>query len=201
MLIAEAYWDLEWRLQQLGFDFCYDKRLYDRLLHEDAVVGARPPRRRSGVSARPGALPREPRRAPCRRELSPEAERAAAVAVATLPGATLWHEGQFEGWRVRLPVFLRRRPDEPVDDDLRAFYLLLIGAAATIRRGDWALCAATGWPDDHSYEQLLAWSWSDREHRAIVVINDADAPASAASRCRGTTSLDGRGCSTTCSPA
>ena len=32
--IAEAYWDLEWALQQQGFDFCYDKRLYDRLVHE-----------------------------------------------------------------------------------------------------------------------------------------------------------------------
>ena len=39
-----------------------------------------------------------------------ERERAAAVAIATLPGATLWHEGQFEGRRVRLPVFLARRP-------------------------------------------------------------------------------------------
>jgi hypothetical protein len=29
--IAEAYWDLEWTLQQQGFDYCYDKRLYDRL--------------------------------------------------------------------------------------------------------------------------------------------------------------------------
>ncbi len=36
VFVAEAYWDLEWQLQQLGFDFCYDKRLYDRLLHEDA---------------------------------------------------------------------------------------------------------------------------------------------------------------------
>ena len=35
-----------------------------------------------------------------------DAERAAAVAVATLPGATLWHEGQFEGRRVRPPLFL-----------------------------------------------------------------------------------------------
>ena len=32
MLIAEAYWDMEWTLQQQGFDFCYDKRLYDRIL-------------------------------------------------------------------------------------------------------------------------------------------------------------------------
>src|SRR5215469_2301470 len=34
--IAEAYWDLEWELQQQGFDFCYDKRLYDRLEHGEA---------------------------------------------------------------------------------------------------------------------------------------------------------------------
>ena len=32
---AEAYWDKEWELQQQGFDYCYDKRLYDRLEHND----------------------------------------------------------------------------------------------------------------------------------------------------------------------
>ncbi len=34
--IAEAYWDLEWELQQQGFDHCYDKKLYDRMEHGDA---------------------------------------------------------------------------------------------------------------------------------------------------------------------
>ena len=29
--MAEVYWDLEWILQQQGFDYTYDKRLYDRL--------------------------------------------------------------------------------------------------------------------------------------------------------------------------
>ena len=29
--MAEVYWDMEWTLQQQGFDFTYDKRLYDRL--------------------------------------------------------------------------------------------------------------------------------------------------------------------------
>ena len=33
VFIAEAYWDLEWALQQQGFDYCYDKRLYDRIVH------------------------------------------------------------------------------------------------------------------------------------------------------------------------
>ena len=179
LFIAEAYWDLEWRLQQLGFDFCYDKRLYDRLVHEDAssVRG-----HVSGDAAYQRALVRflenhdEPRAAAV---LPPDRQRAAAVAVATLPGATLWHEGQFEGYRVRLPVFLGRRPDETVDEELRAFHLQLLVAAAGSRRGDWALCAATGWPDNHSYDQLLAWSWSDGQHRSLVVVNYADAPASA----------------------
>ena len=34
--LAEAYWDLEWDLQQQGFDYCYDKCLYDRLRNGDA---------------------------------------------------------------------------------------------------------------------------------------------------------------------
>ncbi len=29
--MAEVYWDLEWTMQQQGFDYTYDKRLYDRL--------------------------------------------------------------------------------------------------------------------------------------------------------------------------
>ena len=29
--LAEVYWDLEWTIQQQGFDYAYDKRLYDRL--------------------------------------------------------------------------------------------------------------------------------------------------------------------------
>ena len=31
-LMAEVYWDLEWTMIQLGFDYAYDKRLYDRLV-------------------------------------------------------------------------------------------------------------------------------------------------------------------------
>ena len=40
VLIAEAYWDMEWTLQQQGFDFCYDKRLYDRIIGGDWTASA-----------------------------------------------------------------------------------------------------------------------------------------------------------------
>jgi Alpha amylase, catalytic domain len=179
LFAAEAYWDLEWQLQQLGFDYCYDKRLYDRLLHEgpDSVRG----HLHAGLDYQQRLVRftenhDEPRAAHI---LEPGKLRAAAVTVATLPGATLWHEGQFEGWRVHVPVLLRRRPIEPIDDDLRAFHLRLLQAAAEVRQGEWALCEATGWPKDPSCAQLLCWCWSDGDHRALVVVNDADAPAAA----------------------
>src|SRR5271169_228330 len=37
---------------------------------------------------------------------SPAKEKVAAVTISFLPGARLFHEGQFEGRKVRLPVFL-----------------------------------------------------------------------------------------------
>ena len=176
---AEAYWDLEWDLVALGFDYCYDKRLYDRLLHDEpeSIRG----HLRAGHDYQRHMVRflenhDEPRAAG---EFTPAKERAAAIAIATLPGATLWHEGQFEGWRVRLPVFLARRPAETTDEDLRHFSVDLVRTAATLRGGTWAACEATGWPGDSSYLQLLTWSWIDQGKRSLIVINYADAPSAA----------------------
>jgi len=175
VLIAEAYWDLEWELQQQGFTFCYDKRLYDRIAAQDA--NAVRDHLRADVSYQSRLLRflenhDEPRIAA---RLSPAAERAAAAAIATLPGATMWHEGQFEGRRVRPPVFLSRRPDEPLDRDLADWYLRLLAAVAQnqVRTGAWRLLEATGWPDNQSCRYILAWSWAGNGGigRHVVVIN------------------------------
>jgi hypothetical protein len=179
VLIAEAYWDMEWELQQQGFDFCYDKRLYDRIVGGD-VTGVRDHLRAS--LAYQSRLVRflenhdEPRIAD---QLPPGAARAAAVAVATLPGATLWHEGQFEGRRVHPPVFLSRRPSEPLDADLTAWYRRLVATIASrrVREGTWRLLPATGWPDNDSCRNLLAWSWTEGDGRHVVVVNLSGTPA------------------------
>jgi hypothetical protein len=171
VLIAEAYWDMEWTLQQQGFDFCYDKRLYDRLAHEDA--GAVRMHLGAPVDYQERLLRfienhDEPRAAAA---LPGGRVRAAAVAVATLPGATLWHQGQLEGSRVQLPVFLARRPDEPADGDLSRFHRRLIAAAVPLRRGNWTLLGVTGWPDNPTHRDLLAWAWHDDggPHHLVVV--------------------------------
>ena len=63
LFMAEVYWDLEWTLQQQGFDYTYDKRLYDRLREGACPAGARAFPRRAGLPGQAGPLPGKPRRA------------------------------------------------------------------------------------------------------------------------------------------
>ena len=171
--IAEAYWDLEWELQQQGFDHCYDKKLYDRMEHGD------PEGMHQHLRADPAyqqGMVRfienhdEPRAA----ATFPDGKgHAAALAVLTLTGAKLLHEGQFEGLKVRLPVFLARRPAEAVDPGLADHYrkLLLETRREVFRNGEWRLCERIGWPGNTSCHQLLAWCWRKDGERYLVVIN------------------------------
>lgn len=181
LFIAEAYWDLEWRLQQLGFDFCYDKRLYDRLEHENAESV------RLHLCADFVYTTKllhflenhdEPRAAAV---YSREKEEAAAVLIAALPGARLFYEGQFEGRKVRLPVFLRRNSPEVTDNGLQTFYTTLLKTInrPAFRDGDWHLCERSGWPDNSSFHNLLAMSWRNDSERWLIAVNFSEHPAQA----------------------
>jgi len=177
--IAEAYWDLEWELQQQGFDFCYDKRLYDRLEKEGAESVWL---HLLADMAYQEKLVRfienhdEPRAAAV---FSPDRLRAVAVAALTLPGAKLLHEGQLEGRRVRLPVFLGRRPFEAPDESLREFYRRLLKAVRDdiFKTGEWRLCECRGWPDNLSYRNLVAWCWRLGEDCRLTVVNLSASPS------------------------
>ena len=151
----------EWALQQQGFDYCYDKRLYDRLVagQAGAVYG-----HLTAEVAYQQRLVRfienhdEPRAAAT---FSGEQLRAAAVTTLGQTGARLVHEGQLEGRTVHLPVFLARRPDEPADAELKAFYEQLLTALAddVFRDGEWHLGARSGWDANDDWENLVAWGW------------------------------------------
>ena len=171
--IAEAYWDLEWELQQQGLDHCYDKKLYDRMEHADAESVRLHLLADSSYQERMVRFIEnhdEPRAAAT---FSSGKGRAAAVAILTLAGAKLLHEGQFEGLKVRLPVFLARRPPEPIDRDLAAFYRRLLKEINrdVFRNGEWRLCERSGWPDNQSCQNLLTWCWVKDDERYLIVIN------------------------------
>ena len=176
LFIAEAYWDLEWELQQKGFDFCYDKKLYDRLEHstaEDIRLHLCADMAYQGKLLRFIENHDEPRAAAT---FSSAKQRAAALTMATLPGLKLFHEGQFEGRKVRPPVFLGRRPDEPVDPTIHLFYRRLLQAInrPTFREGQWRLCEKTGWPNNPSFQNLVAWTWQDKQDHFLIVVNLTD---------------------------
>jgi hypothetical protein len=181
LFMAEAYWDRESGLLQQGFDYCYDKRLYDRMEHGNAESI------RQHLCADAGYQRKlvrflenhdEPRAATA---FATAKHKAVAVAMATLPGARLFHEGQFEGRKVRTPVFLGRRPAEGINRDLCTFYetLLRVVNTAMFNNGKWSLCARTGWPDNLTFENLLAWSWESNQQRSLVVMNLSDSRSQA----------------------
>jgi hypothetical protein len=172
LFLAEAYWDLEWALQQQGFDYCYDKRLYDRLLHAEAdqLHG----HLQAGPGYQQGLLRfvenHDEQRAA--EAFGPLRARGAAVAGLTQAGMRLVHHGQLDGARVHLPVFLGRYPDEEVDADLAEFYrsFLPLLSDPAFRTGTWRLCDRSGWPGDDRYRDLVTWCW-DGSSRWLVVVN------------------------------
>jgi hypothetical protein len=99
--------------------------------------------------------------------------RAAALTFAALPGAKLFHDGQLEGRQVKLPVLLGRRPDEPIDLELQTFYRQLLKAinSPAVREGEWQTCDRTGWRDNPSHTNIIAWCWRKENERCLIVVN------------------------------
>ena len=177
-MMAEVYWDMEWTLQQQGFDYTYDKRLYDRLRERHA----RPVREHfwAGLDyqnrmARFLENHDEPRAAAT---FSPGVHEAAAVITFLSPGLRFFHEGQFQGRRKRISPHLVRAPNEPIDSDLGQFYerLLAVLRQPVVRLGQWQLleCVPT-WSGNGSWDCFLAWAWQGAEReRVVVAVNYAD---------------------------
>src|SRR5581483_10513015 len=149
--LAEVYWGIEDRLQALGFNYTYDKVLYDRLVGHDTrgvqphLLGMGPER----VSASAHFLENhdEPRVAAL---LDLPEHRAAALVILGLPGLRFLHEGQLDGFKRRLPVQLIRRSRETPDPEVRRVYELLLtrlqGSAVGQGRAE-LLLPAKAWSD------------------------------------------------------
>ena len=177
IFLAEVYWDMEWTLQQQSFDYTYDKRLYDRLVHGQA----RPVREHllAGLDfqdhlARFLENHDEPRAAST---FAPDVHRAAAVITYLTPGLRFFHQGQREGKRVRIPTHLRRGPVEVLDSSIASFYNGLVEALKdpTFRDGHWQLLdARPAWEENESNDTFVVFSWSGSGgQRRLVAVNYA----------------------------
>ncbi len=178
MFMAEVYWDLEWTLQQQGFDYCYDKRLYDRLResHAASIRG----HLAAGLDYQ-DKLARflenhdEPRAAATFPWLQ---HQAAAIITFLSPGLRFFYQGQLEGARVRVPTHLCRGPVEPSDPQIASFYaklLRLIKETAAFRDGVWSqIQPHSAGPGNWTSECFVAYAWAGVDgSRYVIVVNNA----------------------------
>jgi hypothetical protein len=175
--MAEVYWDLEWTMLQQGFDYAYDKRLYDRLREGRA----RPVREHlcAGVDYQ-SKLARflenhdEPRAAAT---FTPGMHEAAAVITYLSPGLRFFHQGQFEARKKRISPHLVRAPLERVDEMLERFYdsLRAVLRRPGVRDGKWSLLeCAPAWDGNWTWDCFLAFSWQGSGgERLLVTVNYA----------------------------
>ncbi|MBV6510586.1 MAG: hypothetical protein FMNOHCHN_00061 [Ignavibacteriaceae bacterium] len=174
LFIAEAYWDLEWELQQMGFDYTYDKKLLDRL--KDSTAD----KVRDHLKAEEAYQMKSLRFIENHDEeravtaLGKDKSLAAAVIIATIRGMRFFHHGQFQGKKIKLPVQLGREPKEQVNEQVEAFYEQLLGIVHNelFRAGEWQMLECKRvWDNNYSNSNMMAWQWSLGSERALVVVN------------------------------
>lgn len=174
LFIAEVYWDMDWTLQQLGFDFTYDKRLYDRLFYD------------SPISVRDHLKAEVAYRDKCLRFVENHDEerasvifgqtksQAAGVVISTIPGLRFFYDGQLEGRRIRTPVHLRREPKEPAQLETADLYKKLLSFThnPVIHDGQWTLLLSSpAWIKNDTYLGILCWVWCHGNRWKLIVIN------------------------------
>lgn len=166
LFLAEVYWDLEARMQRLGFDYTYDKHLYDDLLWRNTAWAQRRllelPPEFTAACAHFLENHDEPRVVD---KLSFAEHRAAALVILGLPGMRFLHEGQLTGARIKVPVQLGRRPVEAPQPEVQKMYdsLLTTLTAAAVGRGRAeVLCPREAWPGNPSAQNFILVQWPAR---------------------------------------
>jgi len=176
IFMGEVYWDLEWEMQQQGFDYTYDKRLYDRLRALDAT----PVRLHllAGIDFQ-SKLTRflenhdEQRIASV---LPWDVHQAAAIITYLVPGMKLFHMGQMQGWQKKISPHLIRGPEEPADLTVQSFYERLLACLrkSALREGEWKLLSCEeAWEGNPTHQNYIAFWWKTSETIILIVVNYA----------------------------
>lgn len=177
LFVCESYWGLESCLQTLGFDFTYDKVLYDELVYHDPSAITRHIYEESSAAFIENSAHfienHDEQR--CASLFFPAEHRAAALLILGLPGMRLLHEGQLTGAKTRVPVQLLRRPAEPANDEVRQIYNPLLRGLAGSAVGKGIakiLRPRAAWPDNQTWRNIVIVQWQlEPGQFDLVVVN------------------------------
>jgi hypothetical protein len=175
--MAEVYWDLEWTLQQQGFDYTYNKRLYDRL-HEKKATSVRDHLRAELNYQNKMAdflENHDEQRAAV--TFAEGVHEAAAIITFLTPGLRFFHQGQFEGRKKRISPHLVRGPEEITNPNVEMFYdrLLTVLQLPIVRNGQWQLLQCMpAWEGNWTSECYVVFAWQGAdETKLLIVVNFA----------------------------
>lgn len=164
-LVAEAYWGLEERLRDLGFDYTYDKELYDHVFAGCAEKVYQHLSSEPSLARGVHFLENHDEQRVAKR-LSPLKHRAAAVLMLSLPGMRLLHQGQLTGATEHIPVQFLSAPAES-NPTVCDFYehLLHVLKDSVIGRDKWQIET----PSNSS--QTLVITWTQDKRKTLVAVN------------------------------
>ena len=173
--LGEVYWNLEWTMQQQGFDFTYDKTLYDRLrAHQADSV-------REHLAAEMDYQDKLTRFLENHDEhraaaaFDKDVHKAAAIITFLSAGMRFFHQGQIEGHQHRISPHLVRGPVEEVDENLKAFYerLFCVLDNNVVRNGIWRqLECVPAWEDNQTHAGFVGFEWSIPDGDRLVVVTN-----------------------------
>lgn len=170
IFISESYWNTGEYLKNLGFDFNYNKELYDLLIN-DSAINIKSYLTNFNQHHLCFIENHDEKRAV--KVLGVEKSLAAAAIILVVPGAKLFHQGQLEGKTIKLPVQLQRKLSEPTNSQINNFYKLVLPFLSKniFKNGKWQKLEIRGWDDNQSYQNLLAFLWKNEEELFLVAIN------------------------------
>jgi glycosidase len=176
--LAEAYWDMETRLQQLGFQFTYDKRFYDSLLAGSASELRRLLSTDIDCQRHFARFLENHDEQRSATAFGADKLQAAATLTATAPGLRFYFHGQLEGRKVYRPVQLARAVEEPVDGAVHSLYqrLLCLSDDDVFHTGRWSLIEVAP-ASGPNYQNLIAYQWRSDKSWKLVAANVGDQTA------------------------
>lgn len=174
IFIAEAYWGLEWELQQQGFDFTYDKKLTDRMATPKVYEVKQHLQANNNYQMKSVRFIENHDEERAIAAFGRNKSLAAAVIISSIQGLSFYHDGQFEGKKIKTPVQLAREPIEKLTPGIKEFYNKLLTAAndEPFKFGEWNLLEPLSvWDGNYSNFNILAWEWNYNNDRRIVIVN------------------------------
>jgi len=181
VFLAEVYWGLEWRVQQIGFDYTYDKGTYDRLRFQGPQEVRGHLRAEKLYQKHSARFIENHDEQPSLVVFGKQKALAAGVIVSTIKGLRFYNDNQLDGVKVRPPLQLKELYERVSDPEVKKFYikLLKITDHPAFHGGEWALLEVRQCDQENKTNaNILAWSWAQRRTLKVVAVNYSAQPAS-----------------------